>query len=54
MCSIEGDLSLDWQVMVPLEHHIRLYSATESGITGITSVPKEGHYVPALITWHLK
>jgi hypothetical protein len=48
------EVSIDWQVMVPLEHLIQLYSATENSITGIARIFKDDHYAPALITWHLK
>jgi hypothetical protein len=52
--SIMSELHLDWQVMVPREYSMYPHSATESSITGLSSVPKDNYFVPALITWHLK
>jgi len=52
--SVTDELQLDWQVMVPREHFMYPHSATETSITGISSVLKDNYFVPALITWHLK
>jgi hypothetical protein len=48
------EAKVEWHVMVPIEHAMRFFSATENSITGLSQVYRDNHYVPALVTWHLK